>query len=170
MSQPINDQMIARLTPDQASLFWSKVKRGAPEDCWLWAGGVARNGYGTWTRSNGDGTYASLRPHRVAYILTRGAIGDGLQIDHLCRVKLCVNPAHLEPVTASVNQLRVPRDPLRTSYGGSVRARRTATGVRYAVLFRMDGKQTSRTFDDAADAEAFLARIRAVGVHLATTG
>ena len=41
--------------------------------------------------------------HRIAFQFFRGPIPAGLQIDHLCRVKLCVNPAHLEPVTASEN-------------------------------------------------------------------
>lgn len=76
--------------------FWQKVNR--TESCWIWAGAVLENGYGyAW-----DGTRARLA-HRFSYELTTGAIPEGLVIDHLCRVRACVNPAHLEPVTQSEN-------------------------------------------------------------------
>ncbi len=51
-----------------------------------------------------DGT--KVQAHRFAYELLVGPIPDGLEIDHLCRVTACVNPAHLEPVTGQVNTLR----------------------------------------------------------------
>ncbi|KAB2977369.1 HNH endonuclease [Streptomyces sp. SS1-1] len=44
--------------------------------------------------------------HRVAYQEIVGPIPEGLQLDHLCRVRHCVNPAHLEPVTSRENTLR----------------------------------------------------------------
>jgi hypothetical protein len=44
--------------------------------------------------------------HRVSFILTNGAIGDGLHLDHLCRVRHCVNPDHLEQVTTAENNRR----------------------------------------------------------------
>lgn len=69
--------------------------------CWLWCGAVSGNGYGVFWL---DGLNALA--HRASYLLLVGPIPEGLQIDHLCRVRRCVNPAHLEPVTASVNQRR----------------------------------------------------------------
>jgi hypothetical protein len=79
--------------------FWAKVDKSG--DCWLWTAGQTSNGYGTfWV----DGR--NVRPHRWLYELQVGPIPDGWQIDHLCRTPLCVNPAHLEPVTALVNTLR----------------------------------------------------------------
>lgn len=79
--------------------FWEKVDK--TDTCWLWIGYVSRNGYGQFTIS-GKHYYA----HRVAYELETGPIPEGLQIDHLCRVRSCVNPSHLEPVTARENTLR----------------------------------------------------------------
>jgi HNH endonuclease len=76
--------------------FWSKVERGAPGECWLWTGATTK-GYG---RFRGTGA------HRFAYELLVGPIPQGLQLDHLCRVRNCVNPEHLEPVTCQENLRR----------------------------------------------------------------
>lgn len=73
-----------------------------PDQCWRWQGRIGRGGYGyITTTENGD-----KRPrlvHRVSYRLLVGPIPDGLTLDHLCRVRSCVNPAHLEPVPIAVN-------------------------------------------------------------------
>jgi len=69
--------------------------------CWVWTGSLQGGGY---ARIMTDGR---MQPaHRVAYELKHGPIPDGLEMDHLCRVRCCVNPDHLEAVTTSVNQLR----------------------------------------------------------------
>lgn len=70
--------------------------------CWLWTGTLTAGGYGQ-IRSRDFGT---MYAHRWAYEHFVGPIPAGLQIDHLCRVRRCVNPAHLEPVTARTNFLR----------------------------------------------------------------
>ncbi len=80
--------------------FWSKVER--TESCWLWKGRLAKNGYARY--HFGDGR--TVMAHRVAYDLVRGPIPEGMTLDHLCRVRHCVNPAHLEPVAMKVNILR----------------------------------------------------------------
>jgi hypothetical protein len=80
--------------------FWGFVDKSAP--CWLWTGSLDRKGYGTWTRAN----KLKVRAHRFAYQLVVGTIPDGLDLDHLCRVRNCVNPAHLEPVTRKENLRR----------------------------------------------------------------
>lgn len=71
--------------------------------CWLWVGTVTRNGYALF--------YSGVRyvyVHRWAYEHFVGPIPRGLQIDHKCRTRCCVNPKHLEPVTAKENSRRSP--------------------------------------------------------------
>ncbi len=82
--------------------FWSKVDKTV-SDCWLWTGAKNSKGYGCFAVAG-----RSQLAHRVAYEELVGSIPDGLQIDHLCRIKSCVNPAHLEPVTALENMNRRP--------------------------------------------------------------
>lgn len=81
--------------------FWAKVAKDEQTDCWLWTGAVNSRGYGQWGVSG-----LSRSTHRVAYEALVGAIPEGLTIDHLCRVKTCCNPAHLEPVTIGENTRR----------------------------------------------------------------
>ena len=81
--------------------FWAKVNK--TDTCWLWTA-CARNGYGA---INAGGAFGKMLPaHRVAYEMLVGPIPEGLHLDHLCRVTLCVNPKHLEPVTPRENILR----------------------------------------------------------------
>ena len=68
------------------------------DGCWLWRGHVKANGYG----AAGQGRPA----HRRIYELLVGPIPPGFQLDHLCKVLTCVNPAHLEPVTPRENTKR----------------------------------------------------------------
>jgi hypothetical protein len=72
--------------------------------CWLWTGAQNGNGYGVIGKGGRDrgNEYA----HRVSYLHFKGPIPDGLQIDHLCRTRSCVNPDHLELVTCTENLLR----------------------------------------------------------------
>lgn len=75
--------------------------------CWLWEGAVNTSGYGKMTIKR-DGRWRTMGAHRVSYETRVGAVPAGLQLDHLCRVRLCINPAHLEPVTCLENQMRSP--------------------------------------------------------------
>ena len=77
--------------------FWRKANRGLPSECWRWKGHKTPTGYGRYV---GEGA------HRVAYRLLLGPIPVGMTIDHLCRVRDCVNPAHMELVSLRVNVLR----------------------------------------------------------------
>jgi hypothetical protein len=82
--------------------FWSKVSED-PSGCWLWTAGTT-GGYGMFGMGGRAGRM--YRAHRVSYEALVGPIPDGLQIDHLCRVRNCVNPSHLEPVTPEENNSR----------------------------------------------------------------
>jgi hypothetical protein len=86
--------------------LWRKVKITTPKDCWLWAGGTNGNGYGVIGR--GGRALGQTYVHRVAWELEHGPIPDGLEIDHLCHVRLCVNPGHLAVVTHAENNRRSP--------------------------------------------------------------
>ncbi len=70
-------------------------------NCWVWIGAVAQNGYSKVTVN-----YRTTSAHRFIYEQLVGIIPEGLQIDHKCRNKLCVNPEHLEAVTCKVNMER----------------------------------------------------------------
>ena len=88
--------------------FWARVDdRGGPGACWPWRGWINDGGYGI-VATGGDLPRAiHIRAHRLAYELVhRAPIPPELTIDHLCRVRHCVNPAHLEVVTKGVNVLR----------------------------------------------------------------
>jgi len=84
--------------------FWDKVKGGDVSECWEWQAGKSIGGYGV-AHIRRIKTYA----HRYAYEMLRAEIPDGLHLDHLCRNRACVNPWHLEPVTAKVNASRTPK-------------------------------------------------------------
>lgn len=66
--------------------------------CWLWTGGT-RGGYGRLKLTD----YGTMEAHRASYELHKGKIPEGMQLDHLCRNRSCINPDHLEPVTLQEN-------------------------------------------------------------------
>ena len=90
--------------------FWNKVEPEPNTGCWLWSGADKRNGYGQITISG-----KKLSVHRLAFTVLSGAIPAGLDLDHLCRVRCCVNPEHLEPVTRQTNLLRGQTYPARNA-------------------------------------------------------
>lgn len=83
--------------------FWSRIEK--TDTCWLWHGVCNPNGYAHF-KYGPRGRQKMILVHRFAYELLVGEIPEGLTIDHLCRNKTCVNPAHLEPVTGRENTQR----------------------------------------------------------------
>lgn len=88
-----------RIFGDDDARFRSKVDRA--ETCWLWTGALNNSGYGT-IKING----VTVGAHRHSFELAGRVIPDGLDLDHLCSVRRCVNPDHLEPVTRAENLRR----------------------------------------------------------------
>lgn len=91
-----------------AERFWSKVDKNGPTQphmstpCWVWTGGKDTYGYGCFKVGGG----LQVGAHVFAYEAQLGAVAPGLELDHLCRHRSCVNPVHLEPVAGKVNNLR----------------------------------------------------------------
>jgi hypothetical protein len=96
-----------RAEGDRLERFWRSVEVGHPLGCWWWIGKGSTHGYGRFTfgrRSLGE--RRDVYAHRFAYEALIGPIPDGMQLDHLCRNRVCVNPDHLEIVTSAVNTSR----------------------------------------------------------------
>lgn len=79
-------------------LFWRHVECEPNSGCWLWTGALYPGGYGKFACD-------SWLAHRFSYEYFVGKIRKGLEIDHLCKVRSCVNPKHLEAVTNRVNNI-----------------------------------------------------------------
>lgn len=89
------------VTPAGKARFWAMVDKQSPTGCWLWTGPQDPRGYGRfWFEQKPS------RAHRRSYEWLVGPIPEGLVLDHLCRVRNCVRPDHLEPVTNRENILR----------------------------------------------------------------
>lgn len=119
--------------------------------CWIWQGGVKSTGYGAISVRN-----RMRNAYAVAYEVFKGTVPKGLELDHLCRVRLCVNPDHLEAVTHRENVLRGTSPaaahavkthcPRGHEYAGNnlkVFVRRTATQRRCAQC-HLESKRKSR--------------------------
>ena len=93
---PLDDRLLDKIDVDGAG------------GCWLWTSALDQGGYPiVWI-----GAGVSRRAHRVVYELFVEPIAAGLQLDHLCSVRRCVNPDHLEAVTGAVNVGRSPNTPM----------------------------------------------------------
>lgn len=91
----------SRIVGDDEARFWSYVDKDGPNGCWEWTGDKSVDGYGV-LRIDRRTAYMP----RWSYELHVEPIAPGLEPDHLCRNRGCVNPDHLEPVTHRVNILR----------------------------------------------------------------
>lgn len=137
---------------DEERIF-EKISPCPNTGCWFWTGADKGRGreYGqVWFR--GRNTCA----HRAVYITLVGEIPDGLELDHLCRVKSCVNPDHLDPCTHAENIERRDRalakcgmpdrhwDQSRCKHGHEFTDENTKTSSNGKKLCRMCCKISSR--------------------------
>lgn len=91
------------MSGDIETRFWAKVlKSNFINGCWIWKAAKDGKGYGLIGQRGGR----LIKAHRFSYQLHKGPIPRGLQLDHLCMVRNCVNPDHLEPVSCRENILR----------------------------------------------------------------
>lgn len=127
--------------------FWSKVDKSG--DCWLWTAAVVANrGYGLFSVAG-----RLKLAHRFSYEIFNGPIPEGMQVDHRCHVRRCVNPFHLRLVT-----------PKQNSENRSGAQRNSSSGVRGVYRQKATGRWCARVghngktihvgyFDDLAEAE-----------------
>ena len=81
---------------DDLSRFLTKVNKTST--CWEWVGTCSAKGYGRFSQGG-----QTREAHRVSYVMHKGQIPNGMQIDHICHNPPCVNPEHLRIVTPKQN-------------------------------------------------------------------
>jgi len=97
---------------ERIATFWSRVKKGNPDDCWPWTGYIEKEtGYGKFTWGSSGPTSS----HRFAWIATYGEISEGVFVCHKCDNRVCQNPNHLFLGTATDNN----RDMFRKGRGAN---------------------------------------------------
>ena len=137
---------------DDAARFWAKVDKTST--CWVWRGGTYPGGYGQFYKAG-----KHVGAHRQSYEMAKGAIPEGMQIDHTCHNRACVNPQHLQAVTHKQNGENV------------LVQRRSKSGVRGVSLSPGSGKWRARVghngvqlsaghFDTIAEAERAVIALR----------
>lgn len=112
--------------------FMSKIVFANEDECWIWTGSPNPGGYGKFRIGK-----KWVSAHRSAYERWVGPVGGGMQIDHKCGIRLCVNPNHLRQVTPKQNsEHRTRLDRNNTSgYRGVVR-----DGGRWRARCRTNGR------------------------------
>lgn len=88
--------------------FQTKYRIDEETGCWLWTGALNNKGYGTIGETIADYTTKHHYAHRLSYTMHKGPIPDGLVVDHMCNVRNCVNPDHLQVLTNRENIERSP--------------------------------------------------------------
>ena len=127
--------------PNGWTEFWACVAAKGSDECWLWQSTWKRQGWRDDAVGHPIDRYGVFKmkgkyylAHRLAYESEYGMVPPGLEIDHLCHVPLCVNPAHLEPVTHLENMRR----------GGNARKQTCPQGHPYSPRRYPNGRYFAR--------------------------
>ena len=112
--------------------------RGYETPCWIWQRYLQPDGYGRCVVKTEDGK-KSMGAHAMMWERVNGPVPEGKELDHLCRVRPCIRPDHIEPVTKKENQHRSPFRKLNPQLVAEMRTLRTEgwTLVRLAERFHV---------------------------------
>lgn len=131
-----------------AERVWRRIEPEPNSGCWLWTGHITDDGYG----AVGDQGRSHL-VHRVLYALLVGPIPPDRELDHLCRMRRCGNPRHVEPVPGVINVRRGLRAKLTVESVAEIRRLVALGGLRQvdiAATFGVPQTQISRIARGAA--------------------
>lgn len=127
--------------------FWSKVEK-YPVGCWVWRGTLNEKGYGVFICEG-----KPYPAHRISFVEVRGIVPDDYVLDHICRNRSCVNPAHLSIVTSRLNVLRGISPPAHNAkkthckYGHSLHDARIVRNGPYEMrLCRQCARENARKY------------------------
>ena len=135
------------ITAADIERFRMKIERG--DSCWLWTAAIGGHGYGEF-KVNGQ----TVTAHRFAYEMAKGPVPEGLDVDHICRNKHCVNPDHLRASTRKQNMENLAREGRGRSGVRGVYwdAARGLWGARVGHNYRTVFVGRFTTVEDAAEA------------------
>lgn len=132
--------------------FWAKVDKSG--DCWTWTATRNSAGYGT-TTIDGVHRYS----HRASYEMANGPIPAGMQIDHMCHSRSCVNPGHLRVVTGKQNMEHLS-GPKSSSKSGVRGVYLHESGKWRVQVTHNRRRYSGGSFENMADAEASAIALR----------